>query len=168
MLPVLDVSCGSRMFWFNRSDKRAVFADNRHESHILNDRSSLGGKRILEVNPDIIADFTALPWPDNLFAIVVFDPPHLVRNGNSGWQAKKYGKLPGGWQGMLRQGFRECFRVLKPEGTLIFKWNEYDIPVSHILALTPEKPLVGQRCGKSARTHWMVFMKPQEDCNLEP
>lgn len=158
--PVLDACCGSRMFWFDRSDPRAIFADNRRETHTLRDRTSRGGSRMLTVNPDIVADFTNLPWPDNRFALVVFDPPHLTRNGKSGWQAKKYGKLEGDWQGMLRRGFSECFRVLKPDGALIFKWNEFEIPVSQILALTSERPLVGQRCGKSAKTHWMVFLKP--------
>ncbi len=147
------------MFWFNHADERAVFVDRRNESHVLPDISSAGGSRTLEVRPDIVADFTALPFPDNSFAMVVFDPPHLVRCGKKGWQAKKYGKLEGDWRGMLKQGFAECFRVLKPEGTLIFKWNEQEVPVSQILALTPEKPLVGQRCGKTAKTHWMVFMK---------
>lgn len=156
---VLDACCGSRMFWFDRQDGRAVFVDNRRETHSLKDKSSRGGSRMLTVNPDTLADFTALPFPDGRFAMVVFDPPHLVRAGNRGWQAKKYGKLEGDWRGMIRQGFAECFRVLKSEGTLIFKWNEHEVPVSQILALTPERPLIGQRCGKTAKTHWLVFMK---------
>lgn len=45
-------------------------------------------------------------------------------------------------------------------GTLIFKWNENDVPVSQILALTPERPLFGNRCGKNAKSHWVVFLKP--------
>ena len=159
---VLDVACGSRMFWFDRQDGRAIFADKRREKHELKDKSSQGGSRTLTVDPDVLADFTDLPWPDDSFAMVVFDPPHLLRAGTKGWQAKKYGKLPPDWQDMIRRGFSECFRVLRPEGTLIFKWNEHDIPVSRILALTPERPLVGQRCGKTARTHWMVFMKPNK------
>lgn len=159
---VLDACCGSRMFWFDRQDPRAVFADNRRETHVLRDKSSAGGSRMLTINPDVLADFTALPWPDDSFALVVFDPPHLLRAGRNGWQAKKYGKLEGDWRDMLRRGFSECFRVLRPEGTLIFKWNEHEIPVSQILELTPERPLVGQRCGKTARTHWMVFMKQNQ------
>ena len=153
------------MFWFNRKDSRAIFADKRRETHVLPDVSSAGGSRTLEVNPDVIADFTNLPWPDSRFALVVFDPPHLVRAGKKGWQAKKYGKLEGDWKEMLRLGFAECFRVLRPEGTLIFKWNEHEVPVSQILALTPERPLVGQRCGKTAKTHWMVFMKPNDQAH---
>ena len=164
---VVDVCCGSRMFWFDRKDPRAIFADNRRETHVLPDASSKNGSRILEVNPDIIADFTHLPWPDNQIAMVVFDPPHLVHAGKKGWQAKKYGKLEGDWKEMLRLGFAECFRVLRSEGTLIFKWSEYDVPVSQILALTPERPLVGQRCGKAAKTHWIVFLKSKVGCNHE-
>lgn len=157
---VLDVCCGSRMFWFDRQDSRAIFADKRREIHVLSDVSSRGGSRTLEVYPEVLADFTNLPWPADTFALVVFDPPHLVRAGKNGWQAKKYGKLEGDWREMIRRGFAECFRVLRPEGTLIFKWNEHEVPVSQILALTPECPLVGQRCGKTAKTHWIVFLKP--------
>lgn len=158
-MQVLDACCGSRMFWFDRQDPRAVYLDNRRESYVLTDKSSSGGSRTLLINPDMQADFTALPFADSSFSLVVFDPPHLVRNGRKGWLAKKYGKLEGDWKEDLRQGFRECFRVLKPEGCLIFKWNEHDVPVSQILALTPEKPLVGNRCGKNAKSHWLVFMK---------
>lgn len=154
------------MFWFDRQDPRAVFVDKRRETHALPDVSSAGGVRMLDINPDIVADFTELPFPANRFAMVVFDPPHLVRAGKNGWQAKKYGKLEGDWRDMLRRGFAELFRVLKPEGTLIFKWNEHEVPVSEIIALTPETPLIGQRCGKTAKTHWLVFMKPAEPVTL--
>ena len=50
-------------------------------------------------------------------------------------------------------------RVLKHEGFLIFKWNDTDIPISKILALTDEKPILGHRSGKQQRTHWVLFMK---------
>lgn len=160
--PILDACCGSRMFWFDRDNPAAIFVDNRRESHELTDSSSAGGSRTLVVDPDIKADFTNLPFRDGQFAMVVFDPPHLVRNGKKGWLAKKYGKLEASWRDDLRAGFSECFRVLKPEGTLIFKWNENDIPVSQILALTEQKPAIGNRCGKSAKSHWIVFLKPAD------
>ncbi len=112
------------------------------------------------IDPDIVADFTALPFPDDQFSLVVFDPPHFTRNGNGGWMAKKYGKLEGEWREEIRKGFAECFRVLKPGSALVFKWNENEVPVSHILALTPAKPLFGNRCGKNAQSHWIVFLKP--------
>ncbi|ECA9678728.1 class I SAM-dependent methyltransferase [Salmonella enterica subsp. enterica] len=83
---ILDMCCGSRMFWFNKQDSRAVFAD-------------------------------------------------------------------------IRAGFKEAFRVLRPHGVLIFKWNETQIPVSQILALTDVKPIIGQRTGKGDKTHWIIFVK---------
>lgn len=158
--PVLDACCGSRMFWFDRKDPRALFIDKRQESHTLKDKSSKGGSRELVVAPDIVADFTRLPFDAESFALVVFDPPHFTRNGDTGWMAKKYGKLEGDWRADLRLGFAECFRVLKPEGVLVFKWNENEIPVGDILKLTPEKPLFGNRGGKNLQSHWIVFMKP--------
>lgn len=156
---ILDACCGSRMFWFDRSDPRALFVDKRNESHTLKDASTAAGERSLTISPDIQADFTALPFADASFSLVVFDPPHLIRAGKKSWLARKYGRLEGEWREELSKGFAECFRVLKPQGTLIFKWNETDIPVSQILALTPERPLFGNRSGKHSRTHWIVFMK---------
>lgn len=147
------------MFWFDRQDSRALFVDKRRETHQLKDASSRGGSRSLVVSPDLQADFTALPFHDNQFAMVVFDPPHLVRNGRKSWLAKKYGKLRREWREDLRAGFAECFRVLRPEGSLVFKWNEHEIPVSQVLALTPHKPLFGNRCGRTAKSHWLVFLK---------
>lgn len=159
MKHVLDPCCGSRMFWFDRQDDRAVFGDIRSERHTLTDASSTGGARSLIIEPDQIMDFRSLPFPDGTFALVVFDPPHLVRNGRSGWLAKKYGKLGADWRDDIRAGFAECFRVLRPLGTLIFKWNEHEVPVSQILALTDARPLFGNRCGKQAKSHWIVFFK---------
>lgn len=147
------------MFWFDKKDERVIFADKRKETHELKDSSKKLGKRTLVIDPDIQADFTALPFVDGAFAVVVFDPPHLIKAGNSSWLAKKYGKLEGDWREELHLGFAECFRVLKPEGTLIFKWNETDVRVSEILSLTDQKPLFGNRCGKQNKTHWIVFIK---------
>lgn len=169
---ILDPACGGKMFYFNKRDERVVFCDIREFETNLSDG------RHFEVKPDIIADFTKIPFEDNRFNMVVFDPPHLTRNtgGNkskfntmygtlntkempTGYQHIKYGALYSDWREMLRLGFIECFRVLKPGGTLIFKWNETDIKVSEVLNLTSEKPIFGNRSGKALKTHWIVFMK---------
>ena len=34
---ILDMCCGSRMFWFDKQDERAVFMDKRSEEHTLCD-----------------------------------------------------------------------------------------------------------------------------------
>jgi 23S rRNA G2069 N7-methylase RlmK/C1962 C5-methylase RlmI len=79
--------------------------------------------------------------------------------GENSWMAKKYGVLKGNWKQMLKDGFDECMRVLKPNGTLIFKWNEQDIPVSEILKVISYTPMYGHKSGKLQKTHWMAFMK---------
>ena len=112
--------------------------------------------RKLEVKPDIIADFRNIPFDDNTFSMVVFDPPHLLKVGENSWLAKKYGKLSDTWPQDLKQGFNECMRVLKPYGTLIFKWNEQQIKLSEVLKCFSYKPIFGN---KRADTHWLVFMK---------
>ncbi len=150
---VLDACCGSRMFWFDKNDSRALFNDKRNENHTLCDG------RELVISPDTEYDFTNLGFGDDSFYVVVFDPPHLKNVGDEAYMAKKYGKLTGDWKVMLANGFSECFRVLKKNGTLIFKWNEDQIKVSEILALTDMKPLFGHRSGKASKTHWICFIK---------
>lgn len=163
--PVLDACCGPRMFWFDSQDRRALFIDKRCETHAMDvGTPSTRGRSPAVINPDVVADFTAMPFPDDSFHLVVFDPPHDASAGLSGWLAQKYGKLPLHWPDMLRAGFAECFRVLKPNGTLIFKWADTHVPVSHVLMTTPYKPLFGTRI--SRHTHWYTFMKPhaQQHC----
>ena len=152
--PVLDPCCGSRMMWFNRQHPDVLFGDQRREEHTLCDG------RILRVDPDTILDFRALPYPDNTFKLIAFDPPHLRHAGKTSWMAAKYGKLSENWREDLRQGFAECFRVLDNHGILVFKWNETQIKVREVLELTPVQPLFGNTSGKKAGTHWYVFMKP--------
>ena len=148
------------MFWFDKSDERVVFCDIRVERHTLKDKTVSGGQRDLIIAPNIQADFIALPYPSNHFQMVVFDPPHIRKSGPKSWLRAKYGALDNGWRFMLRQGFYECFRVLVPGGTLIFKWSSVQIPLSEVLKLTPEKPLFGHRSGKASLTHWVSFTKP--------
>ena len=150
---VLDACCGSRMFWFDKSDSRAIFNDIRKEEHTLCD-----GRELI-IDPDTQFDFSSLGFDDEQFNLVVFDPPHLEKIGDSAWMAKKYGKLTADWQDKLKGGFSECFRVLKDGGILIFKWNEDQIKVSEILKLTDKKPLFGHRSGKRSNTHWIAFIK---------
>jgi SAM-dependent methyltransferase len=158
--PVLDACCGSRMFWFDHKDKRALFCDKRRAFRVT-DVGTPGtvGRKPVVVEPDILADFTDMPFPSNSFALVVFDPPHLATLGSTGKYAAAYGKLIGDWEDELSAGFAECFRVLRPDGVLVFKWCEYEFPLRKVLALTPEKPLFGHMSGKFSKTHWVCFIK---------
>ena len=58
---ILDACCGSRMFWFDKENPLALFADIRDEEYILCDG------RNLKVHPDIVSDFTDMPFLDKSF-----------------------------------------------------------------------------------------------------
>ena len=152
---VLDVCCGAKGMWFNKEDERALYLDKRNEYH---ENTYPSGKKSLTVSPDIIGDFTDIKQDDNSFWHVVFDPPHIKRN-KLGEITKRYGNLEDGWQDMISKGFKECFRVLKPNGTLVFKWSEVQFPIKDILKLTDQKPLYGHKSGKKMNTHWVCFIK---------
>lgn len=53
---ILDACCGSRMFWFDKENPLILFADIRDEEHTLCDGRSL------KVHPDIVSDFTDMPF----------------------------------------------------------------------------------------------------------
>lgn len=151
--PVLDACCGSKMFHFDKKNDNVLFMDNRVEYE------ELDSGHLINVNPDVVADFRDMPFEDESFYMVVFDPPHLLRAGPKSWLAKKYGKLnPETWKEDIGQGFNECMRVLKPNGTLIFKWNEDQVKLKDVLATTEFKPIYGN---KRAKTHWLVFIKEE-------
>lgn len=162
--PILDACCGSRKFWFDSEDRRALFIDIREEVRTVKDNGKQDGERTITVAPDLVADFRKLPFGDESFSLVVFDPPHIRdnRTGKNSRMAINYGTLSSNWKEDIAAGFRECFRVLKTNGVLIFKWAETNIPVRDVVALAPEGPLFGNRMPKASGTHWMVFMKPKE------
>lgn len=166
---ILDACCGGKMFYFNKDDERVLFQDIREIETTLCDG------REFNVKPDVVGDFRSMEFGNETFSMVIFDPPHLLRNKEestfesiyidkdkepTGWQQIKYGALGNqDWKETIKQGFSECFRVLKPNGFLIFKWNETNIGVSEILKLTPYKPILGHKSGKKSNTHWILFQK---------
>lgn len=150
------------MWWFDKANPSAIYGDRRSETLTVTDRShgKEDGQRTLRIDPDVMMDFRAMPFADDTFHLIAFDPPHLVRAGAKSWMAAKYGKLGPDWREDLRAGFRECFRVLRPHGTLIFKWNETHVKIREILELSPVDPLFGNTSGRKTGTHWIAFMKP--------
>lgn len=153
---ILDATCGSRTIWFNKAHPAVLYVDKRDEVH---ENIWSGSTRKCYVHPDEIVDFTDMPFDDNTFDLAVFDPPHLCHVGENAWMKKKYGKLPDDWRSLIHDGFHECMRVLRPRGTLIFKWCETDIPTREIIKAIRYEPLFGHRSGKKSQTHWLCFMK---------
>lgn len=150
---ILDACCGSRMFWFNKNNPDVLFADIRNEDHVLCDG------RELHIRPDVQHDFRKMPYADNSFKVVVFDPPHFPKLGETSWMGKKYGILKDTWETDIKQGFDECYRVLDEYGTLIFKWNESQITIKKIIEVIGHQPLIGHTTKKGGHTVWMIFLK---------
>ena len=160
---ILDATCGSRSIWFNKNCEDAIYFDKRQEFQTAIWKSGDGkSERKLTVNPDIIGDFTNLPFADETFCLVVFDPPHLKQVGENSWLCKKYGKLVEDWPTMIHDGFWECMRVLKTNGVLIFKWSEVQIPADKVWKAIGRKPLFGHKSGKQSNTFWGCYMKGVE------
>ena len=157
---ILDATCGSRTIWFDKNCSAAVFFDCREEHDTAIWKSTKNDSvRTLNVTPDVIGDFTNLPFDDESFYLVVFDPPHLLRVGDNAWLKKKYGRLPQDWTKLIHDGFWECMRVLKPYGTLVFKWSDIQVSTRDVINAIGKYPLFGHRSGKQMNTHWMCFMK---------
>jgi SAM-dependent methyltransferase len=149
MPQILDVCCGTKAFYFDKNDDRVVFNDLVPREVTLSDRKII-------VSPDTSYDFTDLPYENEAFYGVVFDPPHLLHVGKGSYLREKYGKLPKDWRPFIKSGFDECMRVLKPNGFLAFKWNEEQVPTKEILKTIGVDPIFGDRRSK---TRWMFFVK---------
>lgn len=161
---ILDVTCGDRTMWFQKNEEHTIYCDKRKEEFEGDFGKALNsnGKqkhRHLVIDPDVQCDFTDLPFADNYFSLVVFDPPHIPNLTEASWMRKSYGSLDGDWKPMIKQGFAECMRVLKPEGVLIFKWSDVSVSTREIINVIGTEPLFDHRSGKKMNTHWMCFMK---------
>jgi len=102
----------------------------------------------------VVGDFREMPFDDEAFHIVREKQPPEGING------LKYGALhPETEQDDLRRGFAECWRVLAPGGSLIFKWAG---DIKRVKPHFPVTPIVGTRVPRG-QTWWLVFYKPRKD-----
>lgn len=152
-MKILDACCGSKLFWFDKDNEYTTYIDIREESFEIH------GKKV-NVKPDVVADFRAMPFEDDIYDLIVFDPPHLKWAGRNSIMKAQYGQLDkDDWPEDIRQGMSECMRVLKPTGTLIFKWNEAQVSLKDVLNAIPYQPFFGN---KRSKTHWLTFMKEEK------
>ena len=160
---ILDATCGGKSIWNpkNRDNDETLFIDKRQEEKGFPGK----GGESYGVEPDEIQDFRDLPYDDEEFKLVIFDPPHVVKDNGmesiTGVVQKKYGALHAEtWQHDLKKGFEELFRVLEEGGTLVFKFADSDIDFQDVLELSPYKDLAGTRTKKtSCENRWFVFQK---------
>jgi len=153
---ILDVTCGTKGIWYNKSHSAAVYCDRRIE-----EKGFIPQRQNAEVKPDVICDFRELPFPDKSFKLVVFDPPHMKQGkAGHGDMLKRYGCLDNKtWAADIKKGFDECWRVLEDYGVLIFKWCEISIKNKDVLEVLGREPLFGHVTSRTKNTLWATFMK---------
>ena len=123
---ILDMTAGWRGTWFEIGD--AVLLDRR-----------------AECEPDVVADWKALPFRDGSFDMVVFDPPH--HNLGTGFLAESYGTCTTAQLMFdILHGSREARRVVRPGGWMALKWATRHIGLQRVLSHMPGwRPRFGQR-----------------------
>ena len=147
---ILDATAGYRMMWFNKDYAGCIYIDKRKE-----------------VKPTVCCSWNKLPFPNDIFELIIFDPPHTnPGETGKGELYKNYGALRAGKMvPTLYYATRELLRVLKPNGYLIFKWNTHKKGLNKILQLFPIQPLFGQKTAyktkHSSSTYWVLFRKEQ-------
>ena len=158
---ILDATAGYRMMHYDKKHPNVLYIDQRPECE-----------------PDQVQDFRKLPYPDNSFKLIIFDPPHIIQKTKycSTNMVRRFGMLEAEtWQHDLKLAFNELFRVLDDYGVLVFKWNNHQLCSHDIINLSPVKPIVyqvssnrhrkGSKAGSdSIQTLWFTFMKFPEAC----
>ena len=150
MTTILDATCGGRMMWWDKSHPDVLFVDRR-----VVPPGAKVQQPLWNVEPDLLADYRALPFSDNSFDMVVFDPPHMNSNtrGTTGIMAMTYGTITD--LDEVVAGLHECLRVAS--SWVVFKWNDADWTIGEIIERSGINPLFGHRTAKSGRTIWAMY-----------
>jgi len=164
---ILDATCGGRSIWCNgqKENNDTLYIDTREREPGFTGQEG----RTFSVEPDEVQDFRDLPYSDESFNLVVFDPPHLMKENGmeqlTGYIMKSYGALHAEtWQSDLRDGFEELWRVLAPGGTMVFKFADNHVDFKDVLELAPADPLFGTTTKKNSKVEnrWFVFHKIEQ------
>jgi len=120
---ILDLTAGYRNIWREIGYMGDVlFLDMRYE-----------------VEPDVCGNNERLPFRDNIFDVVVYDPPHVIREEHETYFRTEFGKRYWAWKSVrdfvnnIKKVNVEAYRVTKPNGIMVFKWIDRYIPIDRVL-----------------------------------
>jgi len=153
--PVLDATAGNRHIWRkNKYPDNVVFLDKEPN---------------LRIPADVIATWDKIPYPDDYFHCIIFDPPHVFSLSsmyNQDPQARPNGskKIPG-WYGAFASKREAVIQIhgmqkemARVTERMCFKWNEASLNLENILSvfdhwiiqlISPVKAL------RSVKTFWV-------------
>ncbi len=163
MKPILDATAGNRALWPAKNPPNVVFMDKE-----------IG----LAMAPDLFATWQKLPFRDDVFSLVFFDPPHskfglnsihmnplghVAKNGGTWWSS-----LETGWFGVFYKAQNEFSRV---SDILCFKWNTTSHSLEKVLMVfkawveTHRKNHSSNMKRGASETWWVTFTKNKTSIN---
>ena len=163
MKPVLDATAGNRHMWGkNKYPEGVIFMDKEPN---------------LRIPPDIVAEWDSIPFPDDYFHCVIFDPPHIFSETsqfNKNPKASPHGanKIPG-WYGAFKSkrdavvqihGAQKEFARVAPR--MCFKWNEASMKLHSVLTLFDcwiIQFIVPLKSNRISGTFWVKLIRKTED-----
>lgn len=162
---ILDATAFCREMWYDKKYSDCIYMDKRKgkfraDSYKDNPKFE---KLEWDIRPTVQAVWEKLPFRDEVFDQVLFDPPHKIGNSYSVF-SDKYGQLElWGWQKQLYNASKEFLRVLKPKGLLFFKWAETCKASDRAIKVIEAggfKPLFGSNTtsGKTSAV-WVTYCK---------
>lgn len=95
------------MFWYEKELPFVTFQDIR-----AGVKEYSGGRKI-RIEPNHVGDVTNMDFADEMFDLVIFDPPHMIRAGKTSWLNIKYGKLPEDWGNVGIESICRVFQSTK-------------------------------------------------------
>jgi len=173
---ILDACCGPKEMYRGLhkrfTDEEIVYIDIR-KGHF--DRSQWGQPQLV-VEPTIQTDLKHLPFQDEVFTLILFDPPHGGFTMDT-WMGIKYGGLTiPQFREMLAWANIEFARTLKPAGVLLAKIQEVDYRDNTLKgAFRNFKQLLNIRYKSQGSvrseqlvTAWHIYIKKLAPTTLEP
>lgn len=163
-MKILDATTGFKGIWYQKNHPFVTFMDKRKGDYSFENPSTISRRRTYTVKPDVVSEWKNAPFPNNHFDMVIFDPPHLIKNKSSkeSNMMKAYGYLDGEtWKQDMSKGIKKLFDVLKPNGVFILKWCENSVKVEEIIKMCPYPPLFGSNTKSKGHTanFWILFLK---------
>jgi hypothetical protein len=163
---ILDTCVGSAMMYHHRQDliKDILITMDVRKGDFIIDVPSEKKNRIVKVHPTILADMRFLPFRENVFDVLICDPPHF-RFGKTSYMFLKYGawneseRIPTIYKANI-----EFSRVLKSTGTIVLKimsekLGSYENLFSNFIFYLPIH--IFRSCGKDIKhgALWLIGIK---------
>jgi hypothetical protein len=124
--------------------------------------------------PDVVAVWEKLPFRDNIFETIIFDPPHKLgrTTGRGMWATPTNPSYYGidiskrDFRTGVYHGTREFLRVAK---RLCFKWNDIELTLERVLSLFPKdwkevhRKVIRKGLKTRTLSYWITFVQSSKE-----